>query len=118
MVKKVGRLYKMIVIILGSLSCLGSLYIAYKKSSSIVSLNDSSIQSITFYRIILISWLIIFTISLLLYGIGIIIESLSSINDNIISLKDKGEISDVEYHNIMNNSNDDTNYEIWKRPNT
>jgi|GEM_PF-2674298 len=105
MSKKFCKWYKTLVVILGTIGCLGSLYIAYARTSSVVSLDNSNIQVVRFFRMVIISWLIILSVCLLLYGVGIIIEMLQSINDNILSPQNKDDKSNIETNNRINNNN-------------
>ncbi len=111
MKKNTGKLYKLFVLILGVFGLVGSGYLAYIQSSSITSLrNNDILQLAAFLKLLIFFWLIILTICMLLYGIGIIIEILQSINDNLnlsISGNEKKDISNLEQNDELLQ---------WKRP--
>ncbi|HBY71070.1 MAG TPA: hypothetical protein DEG06_02400 [Lachnospiraceae bacterium] len=84
MKKKLGKTYRIVAFFIGVFGGVGSLVIAYLRASSIIASPDlGNINTIYFFRYLLLYWFCIFIVSAFFYAIGYIIELLQSLNKNI-----------------------------------
>lgn len=84
MKNNLGKIYKMLAIIIGLIGVIGNFVFAYCRAASITgSFNVKFMKSYIFFGTFLSYVFTIFIVCLIIYGIGHIIEILQSINKNM-----------------------------------